>query len=404
MEIPAITAKKRSFFFSIEFAIFAIVSIIGFLFTTYVYALDLMMVFVDQNSHLNIARQISDSLTPGVSQIGFWPPLLHILMTPLAYFDALFSTALAGAFTLIPIVALGAVFLYKLLFLLTQSRLVGFFGVSLFVLNPYLLYYTTTPMTEVLFVSMLIITAYFFARWIETGRLLHLFLLSLLIALTSLSRFEGFILLPIVGAIIVVNLLKKKKTFSEIEGTVFLFGLVATLGIFFAFVYGFVYANDPLVFINGPWSALTQQQFVEIPAQYNVPLSFFYMFEATKLLVGDVLVIMALMAFLFLSIIFLQQKQFLIFIGLSLIFISPFLFDTFALYRGSAVVYLEHLPPFKGFFNERYGLYSLLYRIFFCFLECPILIPYITIHNCCKKSDCLKHCSQQESRGSKKNK
>lgn len=364
METSATTTRKRSFFLTIEFWIFVVVSCIGFLFTTYIYALDLMMVFVDQNSHLNIARQITDSLTPGVSQIGFWPPLLHIFMIPFAYIDVLFNTALAGAFTLIPIVALGAVFLYKLLFHLTKDTFVGIFGVGLFVLNPYLLYYMTTPMTEALFVSMLIITAYFLARWIESGSLLHLFLLSLFITLTSLSRFEGFLLLPIVGIIIAVKLFKEKKTISEIEGTGFLFGLVAALGIFLVLVYGIVYANDPLVFVNGPWSATVQQQFVDIPALGSISLSFSYMFEATKLLIGDNMVIMTLVASVFLCIVFFKQKQFLLFSGLCLVFISPFLFDTLALYWGSAVVYIEHLPPFEGFFNERYGLYSLPFVAF----------------------------------------
>jgi hypothetical protein len=50
--------------------------------TWYVYRLGLTLALTDQNAHLNFARLTFDSFTPGLSQIGFWPPLLHLLMIP----------------------------------------------------------------------------------------------------------------------------------------------------------------------------------------------------------------------------------------------------------------------------------------------------------------------------------
>ena len=42
----------------------------------------------DAESHLNIARRIIDSRTPGYEQIGTaWLPLLHLLMLPLVMQD-----------------------------------------------------------------------------------------------------------------------------------------------------------------------------------------------------------------------------------------------------------------------------------------------------------------------------
>src|SRR4051794_19433560 len=50
----------------------------------------------DAEAHLNIARRIVDSLTPGRDQIGtVWLPLPHLLMLPFAANDHLWQTGLA---------------------------------------------------------------------------------------------------------------------------------------------------------------------------------------------------------------------------------------------------------------------------------------------------------------------
>src|SRR5437016_2142894 len=51
----------------------------------------------DAESHLNIARRLTDSRTPGTDQIGtVWLPLPHLLMAPLAANDRLWNSGLAG--------------------------------------------------------------------------------------------------------------------------------------------------------------------------------------------------------------------------------------------------------------------------------------------------------------------
>src|ERR1700731_4719863 len=51
----------------------------------------------DAEAHLNIARRILDSRTPGPEQIGtVWLPLPHILMIPFAMRDAWWHNGEAG--------------------------------------------------------------------------------------------------------------------------------------------------------------------------------------------------------------------------------------------------------------------------------------------------------------------
>src|SRR5512147_37442 len=53
--------------------------------------------FGDAEAHLNIARRIFDSRTPGPEQIGtVWLPLPHILLAAFARTDSLWISGLAG--------------------------------------------------------------------------------------------------------------------------------------------------------------------------------------------------------------------------------------------------------------------------------------------------------------------
>src|SRR6266496_4091581 len=52
----------------------------------------------DAESHLNIARRILDSRTPGFEQLGTaWLPLPHVLMLPFVMHDFLWFSGLGGA-------------------------------------------------------------------------------------------------------------------------------------------------------------------------------------------------------------------------------------------------------------------------------------------------------------------
>ena len=67
----------------------------------------------DAEAHLNIARRIIDSRTPGWSQMGTtWLPLPHLLMIPFVRRDDLWRTGLAGAIPSAVAMALAGIFLF----------------------------------------------------------------------------------------------------------------------------------------------------------------------------------------------------------------------------------------------------------------------------------------------------
>src|ERR1700694_5606477 len=57
-----------------------------------------ILYFGDAECHLNIARRMVDSRTPGYDQVGtVWLPLPHWAMLPFVRVDALWFSGLAGA-------------------------------------------------------------------------------------------------------------------------------------------------------------------------------------------------------------------------------------------------------------------------------------------------------------------
>ncbi|MEI9812880.1 MAG: hypothetical protein WDO18_09515 [Acidobacteriota bacterium] len=98
------------------------------------------MAYGDAEAHLNIARRITDSRTPGPSQIGtVWLPVPHLLMMPFAAVDALWFSGLAGGIPVLCCYILATVLLH---------RTAGLTASLVFALNLNMLYLATTPMTE----------------------------------------------------------------------------------------------------------------------------------------------------------------------------------------------------------------------------------------------------------------
>src|SRR5215470_6101887 len=116
----------------------------------------------DAEAHLNIARRIVDSRTPGYDQVGTsWLPLLHWLIVPLVRHDQLWFTGLAGAIPSAAAFVIGGTFLYAAVRRIFDSPAAAFAAVALLALNPNLLYLQSIPMTESLSMACLAALLYF---------------------------------------------------------------------------------------------------------------------------------------------------------------------------------------------------------------------------------------------------
>ena len=345
---------RRNFFLSPdEIALILLTIVCSSLMAARILHLGLMLALTDEVAHLNFARLVFDSLTPGISQIGFWPPLLHVIMVPYVASNYLYHTGLAGLFALMPFVCAGVVAIYRLVKSLTNSRFLGIVAALSLLANPYFLYFSAVPMMEALFISNLIITAYVLLRWLQTGSLRYLVLTGFFVALTSLSRYEGLILVPLAGLIVLLQLLRKQIGRSKTEATILLFALLAILGIAFILIYSSVFSSNgnPLTFLGGTW--------IRDPAR-NLDITRFslketgiYLLQAAYYVLSKPLALTTLGSFLLLIV---APRNRFITVATLVILASPIVFISLSLFSGSSSIIVPNLYPFHFFHNERYTI------------------------------------------------
>src|SRR5579863_607866 len=124
----------------------------------------------DAEAHLDIARRLVDSRTPGWSQIGTtWLPLPHLLMVPLVRNDWMWRTGLAGAIVSALSTSLAAAFLFASVQRIYQSAAAAGGAVAVFLMNPNTLYLGSVPMTEPVFFAACFALLYCTVRGRDCG-------------------------------------------------------------------------------------------------------------------------------------------------------------------------------------------------------------------------------------------
>src|SRR3972149_334620 len=129
--------------------VFFISWVLALIATNYYHYHDLIVAYGDAESHLNIAKRVVSSLTPGFAQLGgIWLPLPHLLLVPFVKLDFLWRSGLAGSIVSGGAFIISSLYLYKLVKLITKNIPASFVAALIFMLNPNILYLQSTPMTE----------------------------------------------------------------------------------------------------------------------------------------------------------------------------------------------------------------------------------------------------------------
>ncbi|MDB4977859.1 MAG: hypothetical protein JWM56_45 [Candidatus Peribacteria bacterium] len=315
----------------------------------YVYSSGLTLYLTDQFAHLLTARMTVTGMTPGISQIGTWGPLLHVIMAPFSAIDPLYESGLAGFAALLPFYLLGILFIYRTCLHCSENKILSMAAALVFLLNPYTLYFTVTPMTEVLFIANVAGTAYFLARWYDNQNLGSLFLCGTFISLACISRYEGLLLLPIVSLAIIVKQIALRKKYSESEALLLLFAMFGMAGIAFIFVYGWIYAGSPLGFLSLKWLPASE---LSIPHANGWKLQLQHILAASYLMMGQPEVYLAAGSLPVLLLFKHRVRNFFV----ALVLLSPVIFVSLTIVSGRLPLLVENLPPFFAFHNVRYAL------------------------------------------------
>jgi Dolichyl-phosphate-mannose-protein mannosyltransferase len=355
------SARRDYVFLSSIAAIVAIVALIFY------FRSGAILLYGDAVAHVNIARRVFDSRTPGFFQLGtVWLPLPHLIDIPFIVSDRIWRTGLGASIPSMIAYAAGALGVFRLVRGLA-SRAAAWLAALIYVFNPNLIYMQATAMTEALYLALFIWTVVFFSEFVRQARRedeaqqarRSIERCAVTLAAAMMVRYDAWFLAPILGIAIVAAVWNVRSFRGPIRRGVINFFLLTALtgGLWLAYNQA-AYAN-PLEFANGPYSARAIQQRSRTPTMPSYPgeksprTAALYILKVSRLNLGRgraeyLLLSVAFVALL--SAIYFSRG----FLPWALLW-TPLVFYVISVAWGSVPVYLPEWWPFS-YYNVRYGL------------------------------------------------
>jgi hypothetical protein len=289
-----------------------LVSLFSFLY--YLQQSDLLL-YGDAIAHINIARRVFDSQTPGPLQLGtVWLPLPHLLMIPFIFSDAMWRSGAGGSIPSMIAYVLGVVGIFRLVrgmleaYIRTKPAAVlgAWTAAFAYGANPNLIYMQATAMTESVYLTLFVWAVVYFAGFIRSlrrneaagGRQPQVAYTSLMrcaccLAGAELTRYDGWFLAGVMGAVVVVIVLRQwqNRVLDDLnlrqDAAKFLFGIAVVPVLWLA--YNAVVYGSALEFANGPYSARAIEQRVGAPnpALHNARVAAIYYLKSAQLNVAE---------------------------------------------------------------------------------------------------------------------
>jgi hypothetical protein len=346
------------------------------------YLRGLTNVYGDAIAHMEGARRIFDSLTPGYGEIGsVWLPLFHLLAAPLARSDYLWRTGLAGSFVSCAAIAGVAWFLYRLGTAVGGGRAAGILALAGVLLSPNLLYLASTALTEPLALFWSVLVVYELYRYQESGGMRAVLAAAGAAFLGTLTRYDEWYVLPFAALFV---LLARRYSWQLRFRHALIFSVVAGAGPVLWLLHNAYRFSNPLDFYNGPFSAqaiyahqLATTAF-PYPTDGKLLLSARYYVEDLKLVFGMwplQLAILGLLAWTMNRTVWRKGAA-------AFLFLVPLPFYFHALAYAGVPLYLPTLFPFT-YYNLRYGVEMLpalaLFPIFLLSPSVPRGLRYVLL-------------------------
>lgn len=307
-----------------------------------------LLYYGDAQAHLDIARRIVDSRTPGFEQFGtVWLPLPHALMLPFVGNDAWWRNGLAGAFPSAACFVAAGLFLFAALRRIFDSAAAAASGAMIFALNPNLLYLQSTAMTEPVFFAALLGLLYATVRFYQDQSWRAVLLAAACSLAASLTRYEGWFLIPFVTLYFLLAAKKRRL------GVAVVFGALASLAPLAWLAQNRYYYGNALEFYNGAYSAMAiyrralQQGMARYGGDHDWPKAWLYFRTAARLCIGWPLVAIA-----GLGVVASLMKRAVW--PLALLALPP-LFYIWSVHSGGTPIFVPELWP-SSYYNTRYGM------------------------------------------------
>src|SRR6266581_218321 len=235
-----------------------------------------LLLYGDAVAHINIARRVFDSHTPGLLQLGtVWLPLPHLVMLPFLVSRWMWQTGIGGSIPSLIAYVFSVTGIFRLMqTILPDSResrngreiqFAAWLATAIFALNPNLIYLQTTAMTEPVYLALFIWTVVFLSDAIKgcaTGetRKANSSLVNCGFCLfgACLTRYDGWLLAAMVVSI--ASSLAWLGNFAALRPGVKKLVLLAAAAPLLWLAYNAAVYGNPLEFANGPYSAKAIEQ------------------------------------------------------------------------------------------------------------------------------------------------
>ena len=302
----------------------------------------------DAEAHLNIARRILDSRTPGYDELGaVWLPLPHVLIMLFARSDALWRTALAGSIVSGISFVLAGAFLYAAARRVFErngaGRAAALAAVLLFATNPNVLYLQSTAMTEPLFMAALAGVLYFTVLFYDTQSWLAICGAGLAALCGTLTRYEGWFLVPFVTLFVLMA--ARRHAVAKAA----LFAAIACLGPLYWFGHNWWCCSNVLDFYNGPYAPRSIQGAALYPGRANWAKAWLYFGSAVRWCAGAPLVWLGAAGLA--ACVMVRKARWPAFL-----LVLPGIFYVWSMRSsGGTPIFLPDLWP-NSYYNSRYGL------------------------------------------------
>lgn len=336
-------------------AVASLILLVAFGALRFFYSRGLTNLYGDAIAHMESARRLTDSITPGYDEIGaVWLPLNHLLVAPLALNARLWRTGLGGSLVSVLALSITAWFVFRLGLAMTGSLAAGCLALAGFLACPNMLYVASTPLTETLSMMWALLTVWGLYRFQQAGGPLKLVGPAIAAFFGTLTRYDGWFLLPFD---LIFVLFARRRPWSERWRDAMLFSIIAGAGPALWILYNLHRYGNPLDFYNGPFSAQAVYAHSLATTGFRYPtddsylLSIRYYLEDMKLVIGPGLMELAVLGLVAWAVDESRRAR----RAAAMLLAAPFVFYVQSLAKAGVGVYVPTLFP-HTYWNLRFGL------------------------------------------------
>lgn len=206
-----------------------------------------------------------------------WNPLPSVLQLPLVALSKIWrpmvSSEIAGSIITALFAALSCICVYKTFIRLKISRIYSIILIALYISNPFICFYGSNGMSEMIFFFTIIYTILCLTLWIKEGTANYIIKIAFALAIAFFCRYEAIPFALAVGISVILtiffckrerkfihnNSLKEKYFYAESSMIILYTPLIYSIILWILF--NWVISGNPLYFLNSSYSNTAQSQY-----------------------------------------------------------------------------------------------------------------------------------------------